>query len=688
MSTPAAEVYRPSFSRGLMPDPEYLVSEWAAKKRMVPRETSSFPGRWRNELVPYLVEIMDCLAPAHPADRVVLMKSAQIAGSEAGTNFVLYVADVAPGPTMVIHPTVDAGKAWGREKLNPNIDENPEFRRMFVESKGREGGSTALYKKFPGGFLVITGANSAAALRQKSIRYLVKDDWDEWPWDVNGQGDPDKMANARQISFHAAGTAKRFEVSTPTKKATSRVTKAYYEGSDQRVYLVKCPQCGGEQELRFFPVATDPFRGGLKFEKQAPYAAHYVCEHNGCVIEHHHKRAMLAGGRWVAQAPGPGKFPGFKISAIYSPFTTWDKMVEAFLEAKGKPAELMTFFNLWLGEPWEERGDAPDWKRLLALREDYPLGRIPVGAIMITTAVDVQKDGFYFEVVGWGVGKTSWTIDKGFLPGDTSRPESYVVLDDLYNHWYPNAWGQSFQTDMMAVDTGYNTHQVYAWARGKARVMAIKGAHGPQAPLLGTTTKQDISYSGNRKIKRGLRVWPVGGWQGKTEFYALLRMEGVKEGRDSDPWGYCHISTGCDEHYLKQLTSESLVTHQRKGKMVTEWVKSGENHFLDCRIYNLACAERLGLSRWTVAEWQKWADLRNVPKESLQGDLLALAERMASRPVPPSQSTPAAGAGAGNEAGGGEANSGLPPDPPKPQPPRPSGRSVVRGRSRVTARLY
>src|SRR5690606_18305829 len=141
----------------------------------------------------------------------------------------------------------------------------------------------------------------------------------------------------------------------------------------QRVYLVKCPQCEEEQELRFFPLSYEPFHGGLRFNKEPPYMSHYVCEHNGCVIEHHEKRQLLDSGRWVAQNPGPGKHPGFRLNALYSPFTTWDKMADAFMAAKDKPRELKTFYNLWLGEAWEERGDAPDWKRLMSLREDYPL---------------------------------------------------------------------------------------------------------------------------------------------------------------------------------------------------------------------------------------------------------------------------------------------------------------------------
>lgn len=631
------EAYRDAFSKGLMPDPDYSVSDWANARRILPPETTSFPGKWRNDRTPYLVEIMDCLSPSHPCDRVTFMKSAQVAGSEAITNFIGYIIDIAPGPSMVVHPTMDAGKAWSREKLTPNIDEN-DWGVKVAENKSRDGASTSSFKKFPGGFLVISGANSAAALRQKSIRYLFKDDWDEWPLDVGGQGDPDKMANARQIAFHDSGTAKCFEVSTPTLQSISRITRSYAE-SDQRIYKVKCPHCEAEQELRFFPLTPEPFRGGLRFNTEPPFLPYYVCEENGCIIEHHEKRKMLASGRWVIQNPS-GTHPGFKINAIYSPFTTWDKMVEAFLAAKDNPRELKTFYNLWLGQAWEERGDAPSWKRLLTLREDYPLGFIPQGALLITVGVDVQKDGFYFEVVGWGIGKTSWVIDIGFLPGDTGHPATWRQLDTLYNRHYENAWGRAFPCDMLAIDSGYMAHLVYSWARGKPRAIVVKGVGGAQAPVLGTAAKTEVSYAGKKKRRGAMRVWPVGSWQGKSELYAYLRLEGVMEGAEEDPHGYCHFSTGCDENYFKQLTAESLVTHQRNGKDTTEWIVSGENHFLDCRIYNMAAAERCEINRFTVEKWRALAALREIPQDVIQGDLLSLHNQLNQIPKP--DVTPAA----------------------------------------------
>jgi phage terminase large subunit GpA-like protein len=69
---------------GLKPDPLLTVSEWADRYRVLSQRASSEPGRWRTERTPYLKEIMDCLSPSSPVQRVALMKGAQIGGTECG----------------------------------------------------------------------------------------------------------------------------------------------------------------------------------------------------------------------------------------------------------------------------------------------------------------------------------------------------------------------------------------------------------------------------------------------------------------------------------------------------------------------------------------------------------------------------------------------------------------------------
>ncbi|HQT39612.1 MAG TPA: phage terminase large subunit family protein, partial [Acidocella sp.] len=74
---------------------------------MLSGKASAEAGPWRTERTPYLREIMDCLSPSSPVGRVVFMKGAQVGGSECGNNWLGFVIHHAPGPTMLVQPTVD-----------------------------------------------------------------------------------------------------------------------------------------------------------------------------------------------------------------------------------------------------------------------------------------------------------------------------------------------------------------------------------------------------------------------------------------------------------------------------------------------------------------------------------------------------------------------------------------------------
>jgi phage terminase large subunit GpA-like protein len=65
------------------------------------------------------------------------------------------------------------------------------------ESRTRDGGNGLLTKEFPGGVLFLTGSNSATGVKSRPIRWLFCDEIDEYPGDVDGQGDPIALAGKR-----------------------------------------------------------------------------------------------------------------------------------------------------------------------------------------------------------------------------------------------------------------------------------------------------------------------------------------------------------------------------------------------------------------------------------------------------------------------------------------------------------
>jgi phage terminase large subunit GpA-like protein len=172
-----AEIYVAARCRGLAPPRERLVSEWAAAKRILP-PTSAMPGRWRNEVTPYLTEVMDALSSEDPAETVVFMKSAQIGATEAGLCFLGYMIENAPGLCLYVMPTTESARRTVRTRIDPLFEATPSLAARVVKQRSRDPGNTATLKSFPGGQIAFVGANSAVGLRSIPARYLFLDEVD------------------------------------------------------------------------------------------------------------------------------------------------------------------------------------------------------------------------------------------------------------------------------------------------------------------------------------------------------------------------------------------------------------------------------------------------------------------------------------------------------------------------------
>ncbi len=585
-----------SVLRALRPDPILSVSQWADEHRRLSNKAASEPGPWRTERTPYLREIMDCLSSSSPIQRVVFMKGAQVGGTEAGNNWIGYVIHHAPGPMLAILPTVEMAKRNSKQRLEPLIEESDVIRKRVRPARARDSGNTILQKDFQGGVLVLTGANSAAGLRSMPVRYLFLDEVDAYPGDVDGEGDPVALAEARTRTF---ARRKILIVSTPTIRGISRIEREY-ELSDQRKYMVPCPECGGLQWLKFEQ---------LKWPKGAPEEALYECEHCEHKIEEHHKTWMLAKGTWEAQAEGNARTAGFHLSSLYSPYgwRSWAQIARAWVDAQGSDAAIKSFKNTELGETYVETGEAPDWQRLYERREDYKIGHVPAGGMFITAGADVQKDRIEISIWAWGRDKESWLIDHRILEGDTGREAVWNKLTTFLGETWEHENGFDLPLRRLAVDSGYATQEVYAWARKQSQslVMAIKGvARG--AALVGLPSAVEIT-AGGKKLKRGLRVRPVAGGIAKLELFNNLRkVPPTKESGETYPAGYVHLPQ-VDEEYLKQLCSEQLITSKnRRGYAVREWQKTRErNEALDCYVYARAAAMVEGLDRFGDRHWRE-----------------------------------------------------------------------------------
>ncbi len=615
-----ADAIERAWRDGLKPDPLLTVSEWADRYRVLSQRASSEPGRWRTDRTPYLKEIMDCLSPASPVQRVALMKGAQIGGTECGNCWIGYVIHQAPGPMMAVAPTVELAKRNSKQRIDPLIEESEVLRGRVKERRSRDSGNTVLSKEFPGGVLILTGANSAVGLRSMPARYLFLDEVDGYPGDVEGEGDPILLAERRSATFQRR---KILLVSTPKTKSLSRIQREY-EASDQRRYFVPCPHCQEYQTLDL---------ENLSWAEGRPREAEYACAHCGSLIGERHKTWMLEHGKWRPTAQGDGRTAGFHLSSLYSPvgWFGWADAAETYEQAQKTPDLMKGFVNTVLGLPFEEEAEAPEWQRLYERRGTYRIGVVPEGGLFLTAGVDVQKDRIEVEVVAWGRGKESWSVDYRVMEGDTARAEVWAKLDAVLAKDWPHASGQTLPIGVMCVDAGYATQDVYAWVRQHPQASwgpAGAAARQPRTAVAVNGRDQDtalllsVSRADAGGKRRGLRVWSVGTPVAKGELYRWLKLEWPTDEALADgasyPPGACHFPQ-YGEEYFKQLTAERLVTRIVKGFPRGSWEKEPgrRNEALDCRVYARAAAAIYGLDRFEERHWRR---MEEALARTVEGD--------------------------------------------------------------------
>lgn len=633
--------------QALRPPRRVKGSVWADEHFYLSPESAAEPGRWRT--LPYQCEPLDAMTD--PAiERVTFMKSARIGYTKMmGAAIGSYVAQ-DPCPILIVQPTLDDAEGYSKEEIAPMLRDCPTLAKLFPESKTRDTETTILHKKYRGGVLHLVGANSGRGFRRVTRRVVCLDEVETFPLSAGSDGDPVRLAEKRAETFWN----RKFIIgSTPLIAGVSRIERLFLAG-DQRRYYVPCTQCSEMAYLVFDQGSVDatgaPVGHFMKWPKGRPELAHFVCRACGGVIEHKDKRAIVTAGEWRAHAPFAGH-ASFHLWAAYSfsPNATWAQIATEYTTAAAEgPEALKTVVNTVLGLTWKEKGEAPPWEILYQRRAMYRIGTCPAGVLFLTVGVDVQRDRLVYEVVGWGRGKRSWSIDADIIPGDPADETErgpWLKLDALLDRTFPCQSGVALKSQMLAIDSGDSTQHVYNWGRKHpmSRVIATKG-DSRGSVLIGAPSPVEVTVRG-RKLKKGYKVWPVNPTIAKGELYGWLRLhpatDEARAAGATDPPGFCSFPQ-YGEDYFKQVTAEQLVTTKnRKGFVVMEWtiIPGRQNHFLDCRVYARAAAAVVGLDRFQESDWatlERIVGVEPLPPVAPP----AVASTTATTPPPPAPAPP------------------------------------------------
>ncbi|MEO5811562.1 MAG: phage terminase large subunit family protein [Rhodanobacter sp.] len=578
-----------SWSRGwTMPAP-ITLSDWADQYRVLPREGAAEPGPWRTARAPYLREIMDCLTAESPIREVTIRKSTQVGGTEVGINWLGYIIEHNPGPTMYVLPTLDVARKFSEHRLAPIIELMPVLRERVGPTNSRSSGNNTLTKKFPAGMLVISGANSANSLASQPVKNLVLDELSKYKSDLDDQGSAEEQAVRRTSTF---ARRKILRISSPTVKDACAIDRAYDDG-DQSQCFVPCPHCATMQVLTIDQITDD---------------GQYLCVGCGQLIAEHHKTRMLAAHEWRAQKPERStQHRSFAIWAAYAGIGlgyTWQEIADMRAKARKDPALQPTFVNTVVGESYEGASQHVDANELQqrAAGNKWQRRTIQRGALILTAGVDVQNNRFAVQLVGWGRDEQAWIIDNVELPADPTRREDWQILWDFLAQPLTNACGIPMRISAACVDSGNWTQEVYTAVRPLQTqgIMAIKGSKDAARPIIGRASKQDVDKRG-RVVRKGVNLWLIGVNTAKTTL--MQRLLGDAD-RNEDA-RLIHFAGDLPVDYYTQLTAE------RYDLAAKRWVKKSgaRNEALDTLVYAYAAALsptlRIHLKRdadWSVLE--------------------------------------------------------------------------------------
>ena len=579
--------------RAIRPKRPLTVSEWSDANRVLSGEGSAEAGAWKTSRTPYLREVMDALSEESTVRKVVFMKSSQVGGTEAGSNWLGYIMTHAKGPVAIVMPTEKSLQDWMSQKFDPMAKDTPAIAEVMATRSNRAGDNSAFRKRFIGGIFYAKTAGSTAELKSTSLRYALADEIDEYDWSTL-QGDPLGLLEVRLTTFH---DRKLFVVSTPTMKDASRIEEQFELG-DQRRFMIPCPHCDERQHLKW---------PNLRWKKEGRVcsSAWYVCEHCGGEINEHHKAAMMSAGQWLAHNP-EGLWRSYHINALYSPIglgLSWAELADEWIEAQDDPSKLMRFVNTRLGETWADRSHDLKPNILMARAEPYALRTIPIGCLVLTAGVDTQDDRLEVQIVGHGIGDKEWTVDYHVIPGNPAEQRVWDALADFLNAEFTNAFGRAMRIEASAIDTGgHHTHAVYAFVRSQRvrRCMAIKGASQSGRTILGKPSHQDVNWKG-QTIKKGVALYTVGTDTAKHLIYARLNGDADKDPAERK----MHFSTELEPQYFDGLVSETY--NPRKNRW--EIKKGKRNEPLDTRVYAIAASHHpeLYLHKWRQADWKRRA---------------------------------------------------------------------------------
>ncbi len=642
---------------------------WCARHMRLDRQFESSSARLDLRHRPWWREILTALAD--PEVRQITVKaSTQVGKTLTLIAALIYLAEHDPAPAMVVLPD-EASAIEFRDRLYANAAATikaGEATRIRVPKPWRwnrrwaDLGTMRVY---------LAWSQARQRLRGRPCRRVFLSEIDVYEGHRNA-GDPVAQSHQRTKAFLRY---LHYHESSPTEHP-SPIGTLEAKASTRYRWQARCPQCGHQQELRFFLHDTGDFKGcggigGLRDAggelvsgEIARAKAHYVCE-RGCRIDESQRLRFICDGEWVplsrgnAQAsPVERRSLGYHLWAIHSETQSFGDLAVSYVEAVAE-GKIRDWWGNMLGIEFRPAQKIPAWYEVgTRLAADHPRGYVPRQAWFLTAGLDLQQElnGCRFVVRAWGAHRTSWLVDWGWIDRQEDAAATDVVRSDLrlageqilQTQW--PVWRQertelidlaAVPVRLLCVDSGHSPSAIHRWMRslpeawtqgeGSERVRAIKGDHALNGVRFARSDLDRNVRTGER-YEGGMTVWRLAVADLYPDLVDRLFAPAGKPGS----WHVTSDAVTLGKAYLQQVCNlERRIVIDKNGRKKIEW--GPRNHhlpvdFADCEVYAEFAAEMIvGSLGWDPAPWQAWAEKRKKPSSRPTARRRAEEDNLADR---------------------------------------------------------
>lgn len=521
-----AESFRP---------PDRMTISQAAERFRHLNNPGAYVGKWRNDMVPYMREPMDCLK-SRLFSSVVFCGPAQSAKTDALLlNWLLYSVVLDPMDMILYSPTQSSSRDFSMRRVDRLNRFSPAVGGRLVK---RRDADNKFDKHYTSGMMLTLSWPSVTEMAGKPVGRIGLTDYDRMPDDVEGDGAPFDLASKRTTTYGSfAMTLAESSPSRPVLDAfwiptsaheappTTGILGLYNRGDRRRLYW-PCPRCNGYFIGQFSHLRWDESTSSAA----SADSVRLECPLCAGLILPSERAEMLAWSQWLkdGQKIGPNgrvigdpprsRMASFWLNGLAAAFVTWQTLVITYLDAindyeRTRNEEgLKKFYNNDLGEPYIPRNmdteKTPD--KLKERAERLPDKMVPLGVNFLVACVDVQKNMFKVQIHGVSPGEPFdlTLIDRYDLKksvredqdGDVEwiKPASYLedwdlITDEVINRTYPLAddSGRMMQIKLTVCDSGgkegvtTNAYNYYRKLKSEGlagRFHLVRGEHVPGSP--------------------------------------------------------------------------------------------------------------------------------------------------------------------------------------------------------------